>query len=99
MDSLSGADETGGTLDAAHQVCKVLADDAGVAGACSTDTGSVCQQFNCLGKLLVVEISLHFCDASGLNIISGLCSFQSFFSDHNWFLHYWYFFSLKIYHL
>ena len=56
-------DEAGRTLDAAQQVCKVLADDAAVAAACGTDAGSIAQQLHSTGELLIVDIFLHFSNA------------------------------------
>jgi len=82
MDSLRRRNKAGRPLDAAHQMCHMLADYAGVAAACGTDPGGVAQKLHSLGKLIIIKLILHFRNALGLNIVGSPGSGDCFFGNH-----------------
>ena len=61
--SLCGGDEARGALNAAEEVCHMLADDTGVAATGCTDARSLCEKVNSLRERVLVDVFYGIRDA------------------------------------
>jgi hypothetical protein len=55
---------------------KMLADNAGVTAAGSTNADSIAQKIHCLAELLGINMCFHFTDAGLLDIIGCIYGIQ-----------------------
>ena len=78
VDGLGWRNKPSRPLDAAHEVRKVLADDAGMSAACSADARGLRQQMHCPRKRDLVEIILHLLNALRFDVIRGPCRLNGF---------------------
>ena len=75
---LCGGDKARGALDAAHQMRKMLTDDARMAATGCADAGRAFQKVNRLRKGFIVKIFLHRFDAFVFDFIGRLCGQKCF---------------------
>ena len=78
VDGLCRGDEPRRPLDAAHEVRKMLADDARMPAARRADARRFGEQRHSFGKCVLVKIILHFEDALRFDVIRGSCRFYGF---------------------
>ena len=78
VDGFSRGDEPRRALDAAHEVRKVLTDDARMSAARRADARGLRQQMHGACKRDLVKIVLHFQNALRFNVIRGLCRLNGF---------------------